>query len=142
MNDPLPLPSFALPAVQVVNTLAFERDAKFIIVFFDKRGPEFCKARLQAFQEILPQLKAAGFQVFGISTDDDLAKTAEWAREIGVEFPLLSDVGGVVSGRFGLLNSLDGRSERALAIIEQGTVRHRETVDHPNVPETVLQLIK
>lgn len=142
MTDPSQLPAFALPAVQVVNTAALERDAKSIVVFFDQRGAEFCKARLQAIQEILPELKTAGYQVYGISTDGDLGKTAEWAAEIAVEFPLLSDVGGVVSERFGLLNSLNGRSERALAIIEDGAVRHRETVDYTDVPEAVLQLVR
>jgi peroxiredoxin len=141
MPDGSKLPSFTLPSVQVVTQSALQRDGKAIVVFFDARGTEFCMKRLQAFQEILPQLKASGLQVYGISTDEDLGKTAQWAQEIGIEFPLLSDVGGEVSRRFGLLNSLNGRSERALAIVENGTVSHRETVDYTEVPEAVLKLL-
>ena len=141
MMDQL-LPAFSLPAVQVVSDNALQHKGKTIVVFFDARGAEFCKNRLQAVQAILRQLEAKGHRVFGISTDDDLAKTAAWAQEIGVEFPLLSDVGGKVSGSFGLLNSLNGRSERALAIIEQGRVIHRETVASTEVPDAVLNLTK
>jgi peroxiredoxin len=136
------VPTFSLPAVQVVSDSALRHKGKTIIIFFDARGAEFCKKRLQAVQVILPQLQAQGHRVFGISTDDDLAKTASWAREIGVEFPLLSDVGGSVSGSFGLLNSLNGRSERALAVIEQGRIIHRETVASTEVPDAVLRLTK
>ncbi|ARO27476.1 hypothetical protein CO659_06215 [Rhizobium sp. S9] len=141
MTDQL-LPPFSLPAVQIVSNSTLQHNGKTIIIFFDARGAEFCKKRLQAVQAILSQLQAQGHQVLGISTDDDLAKTAAWAREIGVEFPLLSDVGGSVSGKFGLLNSLNGRSERALAIIEQGRVIHRETVTSTEVPDAVRKLTK
>lgn len=141
MTDQL-LPAFSLPAVQIVTESAMQHKGKTIVIFFDVRGAEFCKNRLQAIQAILPQLQAQGHRVFGISTDDDLGKTAAWAREIGVEFPLLSDVGGSVSESFGLLNSLNGRSERALAIIKQGSIIHRETVTSTEVPHAVLELTK
>lgn len=142
MSKSSDIPTFSLPAVHVVNKAVLKRQSNAVVVFFDARGTEFCLKRLQAFQEILPDLKAKGVEVYGISTDDDLGKTALWARDIGVEFPLLSDADGSVSRSFGLLNSESGHSERALVIIENGVVRHREVVGETRVPDEVLKIIR
>lgn len=134
--------SFLLHGVQIVKETSLAKDKTAVLVLFDYVGAEFCSKRLQAFQRILPKLKKKDIKVYGITVHDDLAVTARWAEQIGVEFPLLLDTDGAVSKRFGLLNPKEGRSERALVILRNGEVRHREIVAETGVPDEVLKLLR
>ena len=58
---------------------------------------------MQAFQKNLEKLEAADTQVLGISMDSTFSN-AEWAKQIGVTFPLLSDWGGDITKTYGLYN--------------------------------------
>ena len=58
---------------------------------------------MQAFQKNLEKLEAADTQVLGISMDSTFSN-AEWAKQINVTFPLLSDWGGDVTKQYGLYN--------------------------------------
>jgi peroxiredoxin len=132
---------FVLHGVQVVSEESLKKAKAVALVLFDVVGAEFCSKRLRAFQAILPKLEKAGVQVYGITVNKDLAATACWAEKIGVEFPLLLDVDGAVSRKYGLLDQKAGRSERALVILRNGAVSHREIVTKTDVPAEVLRLI-
>lgn len=56
---------------------------------------------MQAFQANLKRLEAADTQVLGVSADSPFANKA-WAKEINVEFPLLSDMGAVAMRNYGV----------------------------------------
>ena len=56
---------------------------------------------MKAFQKNLEKLEAADTQVLGISMDSTFSNS-EWAKQIGVTFPLLSDWGGDVTKEYGL----------------------------------------
>jgi len=58
---------------------------------------------MQAFQQDLGKLEAADTQVLGVSMDSPYANKA-WAQQIGVTFPLLSDLGGDVTKEYGIYN--------------------------------------
>jgi peroxiredoxin len=61
---------------------------------------------MKAFQQNLSRLEAADTQVLGVSIDSPFANHA-FAQQIGVSFPLLGDVGGEVTRRYGLLTKID-----------------------------------
>jgi peroxiredoxin len=132
---------FVLHGVQVIREESLKSCKAVALVLFDVVGAEFCSKRLRAFQAILPKLEKSGIRVYGITVNKDLAATARWAQEIGVEFPLLLDVDGAVSKKYGLLDQKAGRSERALVILRNGAVSHREVVTETDVPAEVLKLI-
>ena len=61
---------------------------------------------MKAFQQNLSRLEAADTQVLGVSIDSPFANHA-FAQQAGVSFPLLGDVGGEVTRRYGLLTKID-----------------------------------
>lgn len=72
----------------------------------------------------------------GISVDDS-AETAEWARKIGVTFPLLSDRGAKVSKRFDLFDAKSGTSAKAVAVIDEGKLLFTKRVISTEVPTEI-----
>lgn len=58
---------------------------------------------MQSFQANLQRLEAADTQVLGVSMDSPFSNKA-WAEKINVTFPLLSDLGGEVTRKYGLYN--------------------------------------
>jgi peroxiredoxin len=61
---------------------------------------------MRNFQENLKRLEASGTQVLGVSMDSPFANKA-FAEQIGVTFPLLSDLGGKVSRAYGVYKEYD-----------------------------------
>src|SRR5260370_1835724 len=56
---------------------------------------------MQKFQENLAKVEAADTQVLGVSMDSPFSNKA-WAEQINVTFPLLSDLGGEITRKYGL----------------------------------------
>jgi peroxiredoxin len=89
----------------------------------------------------MPKLEANGSVVFGISKDSPAANNA-FAQQIGVTFPLLSDMNGTVMEQYGILqkNKVQGQdfewARRTTFVVDkQGTIRHIEqgtTAINPN----------
>jgi glutaredoxin-dependent peroxiredoxin len=61
---------------------------------------------MKSFQENLKKLEATGTQVLGVSMDSPFANKA-FADQIGVTFPLLSDIGGKASREYGVYKEYD-----------------------------------
>lgn len=59
--------------------------------------------QLVQLQQILPELHAAGYEVFAIS-NDPAERLAAFAQEHGITFPLLPDEGSAVIRAFGIMN--------------------------------------
>jgi peroxiredoxin len=135
-------PDFHLPGAQMFSLDSFASKKAIVLLFFDKRRSEFCKKRLVAFQKVLPGLSKKNIQVIGISVDKGLDQTTKWAAEIGLTFPLLSDVDGTVCKSYGLLNSDKRAAERALVVIKKGKIAFREIVTGTEVPLEVLKLLR
>ncbi len=69
----------------------------------------------------------ANAQVLGISVDSS-ASQKEFARQNGIEYPLLSDFKRDVSRAYGVLNEERGYSNRATFVIDrEGRIRNIET---------------
>lgn len=84
----------------------------------------------------MAQYRRQNVQVLGISVDDS-TETAKWAKEIGISFPLLSDVGGKVSKRFGLFDTKTNRSAKAVAVVLEGQLVYSKKVTATEVPSGI-----
>src|SRR5215813_2906706 len=73
---------------------------------------------MKGFQENLQKLEAADTQVLGVSMDSTFSN-AEWAKQIGVSFPLLSDWGGDVTQTYGIYNPGYKAARRVTFLIDK-----------------------
>jgi peroxiredoxin len=73
-----------------------------IVTFYRGGWCPYCNLELRAFQQILPEIKAAGASLVAISPEkpDDTLSTAE---KNALDFEVLSDVGQKVGRAFGLV---------------------------------------
>lgn len=89
----------------------------------------------------MPKLQASDTVVLGVSKDSPAANNA-FAEQIGVTFPLLSDMNGTVMEQYGILqkNKVQGQdfewARRTTFVVDkQGIIRHIEqgtTAVNPN----------
>lgn len=73
---------------------------------------------MKGFQQNLQKLEAADTQVLGVSVDSPFANKA-WADQLGVTFPLLSDLGGDVSKQYGIYNPQYKAARRVSYLIDK-----------------------
>jgi mycoredoxin-dependent peroxiredoxin len=73
---------------------------------------------MKNFQQNLQRLEAADTQVLGVSMDSPFANKA-WAQQIGVTFPLLSDLGGEVTRQYGIFDPKHKAARRVTYLIDK-----------------------
>ena len=73
---------------------------------------------MKAFQDQLKTLESTDTQVLGVSMDSPFANKA-WAQQIGVTFPLLSDLGGDTSREYGVYNPSYKAARRVTYLIDK-----------------------
>jgi thioredoxin-dependent peroxiredoxin len=81
-------------------TLASLRGRRVILYFYPAALTPGCTKEAVDFQAGLPELKAAGVAVVGISPDEP-RKLAKFREKEGLTFPLLSDPGAKVLQAYG-----------------------------------------
>lgn len=79
-----------------------------VMVFYPEDGGEDDAAQLRAFQQHLPDFARLGVKVFGVNPAEQPSHE-RFAKELGVEFPLLTDRGGSVARQFRACVQLPGR---------------------------------
>ena len=85
---------------------------------------------MKAYQADIAKFEANDTQVFGLSIDSPYAN-AEFAKQIGVTFPLLSDIKHAVVKDYGIFNEEGGYGNRATFVIDKdGIIQH---IDEGNV---------
>jgi len=85
---------------------------------------------MKAYQADIAKFEGNDTQVFGVSIDSPYAN-AEFAKQIGVTFPLLSDIKHTVVRDYGIFNEDGGYGNRATFVIDKdGIIRH---IDEGNV---------
>ena len=111
---------------------------KYVVLFFYPLDFTFvCPTELHAFQENLTQFKEKGVEVLGCSVDSQFSHWAwlntpkEKGGIQGVQYGLVSDLGGKIAQDYDVL-SADGVAFRGLFLIDpQGVVRHQVVNDLP-----------
>jgi len=79
---------------------------------------------LKAYQADIAKFVQANTQVLGISVDSPAANAA-FAKQEGIQFPLLSDFQRSVSKEYGILNEERGFANRTTFVIDKGgVIRH------------------
>ena len=85
---------------------------------------------MKAYQADIAKFEANDTQVFGVSIDSPYAN-AEFAKQLGVTFPLLSDIKHTVVKDYGIYNEDGGYGNRATFVIDKdGIIQH---IDEGNV---------
>src|SRR5713226_7733631 len=85
---------------------------------------------MKAYQADIAKFEGTDSQIFGISVDSVYANR-EFAKQIGVTFPLLSDFKRTVVKDYGLFNEEGGYGNRATFVIDKdGVIQH---IDEGNV---------
>ena len=80
---------------------------------------------MKAYQQNLDKLAATDTQVLGVSVDSPFANKA-WAQQIGVTFPILSDLGGDTSKDYGVYMPYKAARRVTYVIDKDGKVTHME----------------
>jgi peroxiredoxin len=136
------------PGGQFVTLSEYRGKKSVVLVFFPLAFSPVCSHQLPALQKDLPSFEQLGAQVLGISVDSHYANEA-FARQMGLSFPLLSDLDHKVSQSYGVLRADAPISERAVFVVDrQGVVRYRYSSSNAGdmelVPrhEPILQVLR
>jgi peroxiredoxin len=106
-------------------SLSDYRGGKVVLCFYPNDFSPVCTDQLSVYQEVKPELDAAGVTLLGISVDHSWAHRA-FRKELGIEFTLLADFHpkGEVASAYGAYLSDWGTTNRSLVLIdEDGVVR-------------------
>jgi peroxiredoxin len=102
-------PVFALPDAKgdVIDFGTLLKKGPVVVTFYRGGWCPYCNLELKAFQDVLPEIKAAGASVLAISPEkpDDVLSTIE---KNALAFDVLSDVGQKVGRAFGLVYEFTG----------------------------------
>jgi len=97
-------PSFTLPAAtgEAVTLHSKLNEGPVVLSFYRGGWCPFCNLELQALQALLPEIRALGASLIGISpeTPDNSMTTAEKHQ---LEFDVLSDIGNKTARDYGLI---------------------------------------
>lgn len=124
---------------------------KYVVLFFYPLDFTFvCPTELVSFQEHLEEFKKLGVTLLGCSVDSHFSHRAWLETPLnkggiqGVQYGLLSDLGGKIAKSYGVLTD-EGLALRGLFLIDQqGIIRHQVVNDLPlgrNVKE-VLRMVE
>jgi mycoredoxin-dependent peroxiredoxin len=81
---------------------------------------------LKAYQADIAKFDSTDTQVFGMSVDS-IPANREFAKQLGVTFPILSDFKRTVVKSYGVFNEEQGFGNRATFVIDkEGIIRHIE----------------
>ena len=119
-------PEFTLPnhRGQPVSLSDFA-GRRVVLAFYPNDFSPVCSDQLSIYQEVLAQVRDAGAELVGISTDGTWAHNA-FRKHLGLEMTLLSDFHpkGEVSRAYGAYLEDWGTPNRSLVLIdEEGVVR-------------------
>ena len=110
-------PDFTLPAVPAPVSLTDLRSrGAVIVVFYTEDSTPLCTRELTPFANDHTDLAALGAEVVAISSDG-LESHAEFARRLGIPFPLASDPDLAVARTFGVADEDSRRAKRAVFVV-------------------------
>jgi peroxiredoxin len=142
-----PAPDFTLKGNDdKEHKLSALRGRPVVLAFYPLDFSPVCSKEHACFREDLGAFNGLGAQVFGISVDSVWAHKA-FAKELGLEFPLLADFHpkGGMAAKYGLYLDDKGIDARATVIVDkEGIVRYVEVYDIPSQRDNakLLQALK
>lgn len=96
----------------------FKDKKNVILAFYPKDDTPGCTAENCAFRDDLLKFESIDTQIFGISCDD--IKSHElFAKKFNFTHPLLADIGGETSKKYGTYQDQKGYASRKLFVIDK-----------------------
>ena len=121
-----PAPDFTLPgSTDEPLHLAALRGRPVVLIFYPADWSPVCGDEVTLFNQVLPEVRRRGAELFGISVDGAWCHRA-FAEAKHLHYPLLADFEpkGAVSRAYGAYRARDGVSERALFLLDgDGVIR-------------------
>jgi peroxiredoxin len=94
---------------------------------------------MKAYQADIAKFEATDTQIFGLSVDS-VPANREFAKQIGVTFPLLSDFKRTVVKDYGIFNEEQQFGNRATFVIDkEGIIRHIDEGNAAIDPTSVVE---
>jgi len=119
------------------NVLRLEdfKGKKLVLYFYPKDDTPGCTAQACNLRDNLPALQAAGYQVLGVSVDDEKSHQ-KFSKKYNLNFPLLSDTDHQVVEAFGVWKekSMYGKTY-------MGTVRKTFLIDENGTIERIIEKV-
>jgi peroxiredoxin len=96
------------------------RKGKVVLLNFWATWCLECRPEMAAFERLHREFSAQGLAVVGINAREETSTIREYAKELGLTFPLISDPTGKINSAYGVIGLpttfLIGRSGRAVAL--------------------------
>lgn len=141
-------PDFTLETAAGPVSLADYAGKTLVLYFYPKDDTTGCTREAQDFSALLPQFRAAGAEVLGVSKDS-LKSHDRFAAKYGLAVPLASDPEAKTIAAFGswVKKTLYGREymgvDRSTFLIRDGVVRRAwRKVRTPGHAEAVLEAVR
>jgi peroxiredoxin len=101
-------------------SLADFRGRRVVLVFYPADFSPVCTDQLSIYQEVLPEIRAQGTELVGITVDSSWTHKA-FQEKLGMEIPLLADFHpkGEVCRAYGAYIEERGHPNRSLVLIDE-----------------------
>ncbi len=141
-------PGFALPSKSWDESVSLEEsteDGPVVLFFYPGDWSSVCTDQMGQLQEQMDRFEGKGAKVLAISADTPWSHKA-FAKDRGIQFPLLSDFDREVIRAYGVEHEV-GFPERAYFVVDAGGVIRAKKVeetpkDQPEVEEVLQDLEK
>src|SRR5258707_14775150 len=95
-----PAPDFVLRGLDGRNLRLSEFRGQVVLVNFWTRSDGDSRQQMPALDRINITYQRAGLVVLGVSVDDDLRRSKEFAAAMGVSYPILFDTGTQIGKKY------------------------------------------
>ena len=149
-----PAPDFNLPSTKNMETLAenislSDYKGKWLILLFYPLDFTFvCPTELTAFSDRIEEIQGIGAEVLGVSTDSVHSHRA-WIKTPrdqngieGLQYPLISDVGGRLAAKYNILVEDANIALRGLFIINPEGILQYAVVHDLNIGRSVDETLR
>jgi mycoredoxin-dependent peroxiredoxin len=127
-------PTFKLKASNdtEISLEDFKGKKNVVLVFYPLDFSSVCSIQLPQYGSRKADFEKLGAEVIGINRDSVYAHKA-WAKEFGIDVPLLADMTNSVAKDYGVDLPERGMSKRAVFVIDKaGVVRHAPIENTPS----------
>ncbi len=129
-------PDFTLPGAPGTDKVTlsdFRGEKNVVLLFFPFAFTGVCTAEMCSVRDSFASYEALDAEVLGISVDSPFAQAA-WAKEQGINFPLLSDFNKETAAAYGALYGdfigFEGVAKRSAFVIDkEGKIRYAEVLE-------------
>jgi thiol-disulfide isomerase/thioredoxin len=95
-------PDFTLPTLGGPNVRLQEQRGRVVMINFWASWCGPCREEMPHLARLYEKYRASGFTVLAVNIDEDQAKAANLAQQLGMRFPVLLDTGKQVSRLYDL----------------------------------------